>query len=215
LIDRGQLLEIGTPNDVVNRYTKILFSTEENQMIEISNKHNVEFKGANTQQLDKSLQEYRYGSQEGIIEDIKILKVNNEPSITYSSCEEMIIRMIVTAKKDIERPIYALTIKSIKGLEVYGTNSYYQNMPFNSLRPGDTVEIEFRQSLALIPGNYFLSFGFVELVNGDIVPLDRRYDAVELKIMPRGRDRSFGIANLESSIHVRQAAYGGLSVEDR
>ncbi|MNP76237.1 hypothetical protein D3C76_1734410 [compost metagenome] len=58
--------------------------------------------------------------------------------------------------------------------------------------------------MSLIPGDYYISLGFVELVDGDIIPLDRRYDVAELKILPNQGDRSFGIANLESIIEINK-----------
>lgn len=199
LFDKGILLEYGVPNVIVNHYTRILFSSEDYKLVEVYNEgEGNEFRGANSNNDER---EYRYGSQNGVIEDVKVLDSQGKStSMIVTTCEELIVKMVATAKKLIEKPIYAMTIKTIKGLEVYGTNSYFQNMPFQALNPGDTVEIIFKQRLSLIPGTYYISFGFVELVNDDIIPLDRRYDMLEIKVLPKGRDRSFGLANLESQI---------------
>jgi len=199
LLDKGVLLETGVPNIIVNHYTRLLFSSEQRELpvVQVEEKEN-DFRGANTNKE----QEYRYGSQDGIIEYIEVLDSRLNPVKAVTTCDEVIVRMIASAKKHIEKPIFAMTIKTIKGLEVYGTNSYFQNMPFQALKPGDRVEIIFKQKLNLIAENYYISFGFVELVNGDIIPLDRRYDAVELKVLPEGNDRSFGIANLASKISI-------------
>ncbi|WP_088834220.1 ABC transporter ATP-binding protein [Paenibacillus tyrfis] len=202
LFDKGLLLEQGQPNEVVNKYTKILFSSQESEL-EISNVDS--FQGANARDNDQRTlesKEFRYGSGEGYINNVDILDDNEQSIKVLNSCDEVIIRMGVTSKKEIPKPIYALTIKSIKGLEVYGTNTYFQNFPFAPLGPEQNICIEFRQKISLVPGNYFLSFGFVELVNDEIIPLDRRYDAIEIKVLPQGNDRSFGIANLDSSIKI-------------
>ncbi|MFC5446853.1 ABC transporter ATP-binding protein [Paenibacillus aestuarii] len=205
LFDKGKLLEFGNPNEVVNHYTKVLFSKEDKPLVEVKSQEapSESFKGANNNKLEKAVQEYRYGSQEGIIENIEILNDNGEPVTSIDTCDQVIIKMKVKAKKNISKPIYALTIKSIKGLEVYGTNSYFQNYPFEPLKEGEVLEVQFIQRVSLMPGNYFLSFGFVELVDGEIVPLDRRYDFFELKVLSKEKDRSFGIANLETNILIK------------
>ncbi|PKM47903.1 MAG: ABC transporter ATP-binding protein [Firmicutes bacterium HGW-Firmicutes-8] len=199
LIDKGVLLEIGAPNIIVNHYIRILFSSEDIELPEVPNKKN-ENKVGSTE--GNELKEYRYGTQDGIIEYFEVLNNDLKPARAVTTCDEVVMRMIVTAKKPIEKPIYAMTIKTIKGLEVYGTNSYFQAIPFNALKLGDSIEVTFRQRLALMPGNYYISFGFVELNSDNIVPLDRRYDAVEVKVLPEGHDRSFGLANLTSEINI-------------
>lgn len=200
LFDRGVMLEVGNPNVIVNHYTRLLFSKKENELVEVkAKKPENEFLNS----YIEVKQEYRYGNQNGSIEFFEVLDSQFKPARVVTSCDEVIVKIVVIAKKIIERPIYAMTIKNIKGLEVYGTNSYFQEMPFQSLKPEDKVEIIFRQQLNLIPGDYFISLGFVELLNGDIIPLDRRYDVAEIKVIPEGRDRSVGIANLKSNITIR------------
>lgn len=197
LFNQGSLLEVGVSNVIVNHYSKLLFSSEEDNRYElVEMKKDIDLLVTNT---NESV-EYRYGNQKGIIEHIEVLDNRGKPIKVINSCDEIIVRMIVTAKKEIKKPIFAMTIKTIKGLEVYGTNSYFQDMPFHSFNDGDRAEIIFKQRMYLIPGSYFISFGFVELINDDLSPLDRRYDAIELKVLPKDRDRSFGLANLNSEI---------------
>lgn len=200
LVDKGVLLEVGIPNVIVNHYTKLLFSSEERELIEVQNDKKVtEFRGANSNKDEK---EYRYGNLNGVIEDVGVLDSQGNSTLVVTTCDEVTVKMIVEAKKQIEKPIYAMTIKTIKGLEIYGTNTFLQGLPFQALNSGDRVEIRFKQQIALLPGDYYISLGFVELVNEDIVPLDRRYDVLEIKVLPKGYDRSFGLANLESLINV-------------
>jgi len=210
LIDRGKMLDYGAPNDVVNHYTKILFSDlrqsheEENggtQSIESAFRNkNTEFAGANSYVSRASSKEYRYGHHTGLIERFAVMNSLGEDVRSVTTCEEVIVKFQVKALRRVEKPIYAMTIKNIKGLEVYGSNTYFQNFDFRPLQDGETVEVSFRQRICLIPGDYYISLGFVELVDGNIVPLDRRYDVIELKVLPAGQDRSFGIANLQSEI---------------
>lgn len=210
LIDKGEFIEFGNPNDVVNHYTKVLFSNTTSEFVEesvdeseiqIKESDNDAFQGANTIE-EKTSSEYRYGSFKGIIEQCFLLNTKGQPVNSFTTGEEIEVVLNIKALKDIVQPIYAITIKSVKGLEVYGTNTYFQNMPFEGLKEGETATIHFKQSMKLMPGDYFVSLGFVELADGDIEPLDRRYDVFEMKILPQPGDRSFGIANLETEIKV-------------
>jgi len=210
LIDRGDLLEVGNPNDVVNHYTKILFSntrvdleekrSEPEKVVSLP-RESEEFAGAN--RLDKDIsKEYRYGDYRGVIERFSIMNYEGEQLTSITTGDEVEVKFIVKSIENIAQPIYAMTIKSMKGLEVYGTNSYFQNYSFLAISKNEEITISFKQKMSLIPGDYYISLGFVELVDGDIIPLDRRYDVAELKILPNQGDRSFGIANLESSIEI-------------
>ncbi|MFD0716760.1 ABC transporter ATP-binding protein [Paenibacillus sp. GCM10027626] len=205
LIDKGKLVEIGNPNDVVNHYTRILYShTEINKdgvEVESHNKKEGEFTGANSLDVNSS-NEYRYGSFDGRIESFSVVNCKNETVKTITTAESIKVSFRVKALRRIEQPIYAMTIKTVKGLEVYGTNNYFQNMDFKTLDQNETATITFDQHMRLAPGDYFISLGFVELIDGDIIPLDRRYDVIELKILPLPGDRSFGVANLESVIGI-------------
>lgn len=210
LINQGEFLEMGSPNDVVNHYTKILFSNKlvdedivsyPSTSVEKSKIQNNEFARANSG--DVAAQEYRYGSNEGLIETCDLCDSNGVSVNSFTSSDKITVSFKVKAYKHIPQPIYALTVKSVKGLEVYGTNTYFQNMKFKPLYDGEEAEITFTQSMRLMPGDYFVSLGFVELIDGDIVPLDRRYDVLEMKILPKAGDRSFGIANLESEVHIK------------
>jgi len=209
LIDRGQLLNIGKPNEIVNEYTKVLFSgisvVEESvaSSIEpVSEENTATFKGADSGSEIVISKEYRYGNNEGKIEKIIYPTDHIGGIVTLTSSDEYVIGYKAKAYRKIERPIYAMTVKTVKGLDVYGTNTYFQGMDFKPLENNEEVIVTFSQKMNLLPGDYFISFGFVELIDGEVIPLDRRYDVIELKIMPKARDRSFGLANLESEIKV-------------
>ncbi|KQX51917.1 ABC transporter ATP-binding protein [Paenibacillus sp. Root444D2] len=207
LFDKGVLLDQGKPNDIVNKYTKILFSSPDSELLEHNelSEDTAGFQGANAIDNDQRIadaKEYRYGNGQGSINYVDITDLEGNSLEILTTCDEVRISMEVTSSKEVLKPIYAITIKSVKGLEVYGTNTYFQNMPFEVLKPNQPIHIEFKHKMSLAPGTYFISFGFVELINDEIVPLDRRYDAKEIKILPQGTDRSFGIANLNSQISV-------------
>jgi len=108
----------------------------------------------------------------------------------------------VVARRDIDRPILAMTVRDVKGQDVYVTNTYFKGVDVPPLNPGDEIEVSFVQNLALIPSTYFLCLGFVYIEDGSVVPLDRRYDVIELRVLPRDGDLSTGIADLQSEVTI-------------
>jgi len=108
--------------------------------------------------------------------------------------------MDIEAREDLPAPIYALTIKNTAGVEVYGTNTLFGLQPAGALRSGERRRVVFSFPINLMPGFYFLSFGFTHFVGEELVIVHRRYDAVKLEVF--GRDKTFGIANLHARIEV-------------
>ena len=207
IFDRGNLVEVGDPNDIVNKYTKLLFDKEAivewDASLNTATTTENSFKGANTLPVEVS-KEFRYGNFEGVIEEVSIPDApGNIHSLT--TLDELKVEVKVKAHRKIQKPIFAITFKSVKGVDVYGTNTYFQGIPFDAMEIGEQRQITFTQKLNLMPGDYYISVGFVEMIDGEIMPLDRRYDVLELKIMPKVKDRSFGIANMNSLITIEKS----------
>jgi ABC-type polysaccharide/polyol phosphate transport system ATPase subunit len=204
LLEAGRVHFAGSPNDTINRYTRILFP-EGGPVVP---KAVTPSPAPDQEVLPTSEHEYRYGSGEGEIHTIMLRNAQGCATLVFTSGERMTASFRATAKGIIETPILAMTIKDQKGQEVYVTNTHYQGIAVGRMVPGDEVEIAFAQELRLIPNTYFVSLGFVYLDGDTVVPMDRRYDVVEIKVLPRGRDFSTGIADLQSEIQVRRLGAG-------
>jgi hypothetical protein len=82
--------------------------------------------------------------------------------------------------------------------------------------------VTFSFNIDLMPGHYFLSFGFTHFLGDELVVIHRRYDAIKIEV--HGVDRSFGIANLKAVIRsqalpsdgaVSASANGAVSANSR
>jgi lipopolysaccharide transport system ATP-binding protein len=204
VLENGAQVFEGKPNDALNFYSELLFpgktranSTGHAINLPLSSRKQTEFAHVGP---ETRTNEYRYGTHKGQITFATLLGEAGEPSLVVESGEKTIMRFLAEIHEDIDKPILAMTIKNHKGVEVYGTNTLYQDVFVRPLKAGERIIVEFYQDMALMAGTYFFSLGFVELVDNDLKPIDRRYDVMEFKITPR--DRSFGIANLRSVIAV-------------
>ncbi|KXG76285.1 ABC transporter ATP-binding protein [Thermotalea metallivorans] len=189
LMNNGRVHAIGDPNTIVNQYTNLMAA--ENNEISVKNRDT------------ETTSEYRYGSGEGEIFEYGFYNKENKKVDIIHSAEKCFIKYKVKFDKDIKQPIYAATIKTKSGLEVYGNNTYYLQKPFESVKKGDVKEVTFTiNCLNLGVGDYFISLGVVELRGSTIIPIDRRYDLIKFKILPI--DKSFGLTNLGMTIDVKQ-----------
>lgn len=197
LMDKGALIFSGIPNDAINQYTRMSFP-EGNGLLETEDTTQNDSGKSLLRLSDK---EYRYGSGEGEIVSLRLLNSSGLNSKVFTSGEKMtVVFCVITKRNIIGGAIFGMTIKDTKGQDMYGTNTYFKGIEIPPLTEGSEIEISFTMELNLMQGTYFISVGFVQILNGTIVPLDRRYDVAEIRILPQGGDLSFGIANLKSEI---------------
>jgi hypothetical protein len=148
--------------------------------------------------LQDSGAEFAYGGELGQIESVTMLDATGQPRTWFATCDPVVVRMNVEAREDFPEPIFALTIKNITGVEIYGTNTLFSRQPAAALRAGERREVEFSFNLSLLPGHYFISVGFTHFVGEKLVVVHRRYDTIKFEV--HGVDGVFGIANLQAKI---------------
>lgn len=222
LLNEGKIYGIGDPNDMVNEYSRILYgnkygvekkSNHSKKIVQLppASRKNDKIIDSNQTVNDSThifdvpgkeiKQEYRYGTGQAEIVSVRLLDAQGSEIQTIQSSERCNIALQIKFYDDIEKPVYAVTIKNLQGLDVYGTNSYLQGLPFESRSAGEVVEICFDIQVSLLAGDYYISLGCVAFTVEDIIPLDRRYDYLLLKVLSNTKD--FGIAELDSSIKVK------------
>ena len=140
--------------------------------------------------------EYRWGDGTAIIQDFYLLA--DETPFPSAVTTGQRIRLVVSIRfcEDLVRPILGVTVKSKEGVTLYGTNS--ETLTIDDFqqygRKGTVINAVAEFSCALAQGDYFLSLGVATRVGEEIVPHDRRYDAIHLQVRPNAT--FFGLADL-------------------
>ena len=98
------------------------------------------------------------------------------------------------------RPIFGITLKTKEGLTVYGTNTEMTHARgFDAESGGGVIACAFDLNCAA--GDYFVSLGIASRdATGEVVPHDRRYDAVHLCVESEGE--FLGITDLKAELKV-------------
>lgn len=93
------------------------------------------------------------------------------------------VHMTVHFEEDIPAPIFAFTIKNIKGVEITGTNTMVEKAFLEPVKAGSTKEITFTQKIDLQGGEYLLSLGVTGFENEDFKVYHRLYDVLNLTVI--------------------------------
>lgn len=86
------------------------------------------------------------------------------------------VRMKVRFLDDLIDPIFAFTVKDLKGMEITGTNTWFQHIDTGLKHKGEEITVSFSQELNLQPGGYVLSLGCTGFADGKFVVYHRLYD---------------------------------------
>ncbi|MDZ4785470.1 MAG: ABC transporter ATP-binding protein [bacterium] len=222
LIEDGKLIADGEPKTVVNKYLDLLFGASpivvKENIDNHSSKADIEAQGTSIiksgdaviQQFisSKVLEdgvakrpgfnklEYRWGSRGAVIEDALICADNRYDINNFGADEKIYIYLKVRFYQDVAHPIYAITFKTPDGITIYGSNSrdWDRKGMYVPKRSGEIAVVKFTIVPKLITGHYLLSLGVVDELGEELIPLDRRYDAIEIYVT--NATKSFGLTDL-------------------
>lgn len=224
LLERGEVLLKGSPNDVTNIYTKLITSPHGvaaiRDELEALQQRPAEAMPApppapaptfveapapellieERAHLQVSDKEYAYGGELGTISSVQLLDEHDQPRLSFVAGSRVRVQIVCTAIQEVIDPIYAITLKDVRGQEIFGTNTYFQNQKPLAVPAGGGTSVLFELQLNVLPGVYFMSLGWVRLSNGEVQVVHRRYDVLRFDVLPR--DKSFGIAYCPTTIVV-------------
>jgi teichoic acid transport system ATP-binding protein len=145
-----------------------------------------------------------YGDGRVEIIDYGVFDKNGVPGNVLFNNERCSISMKVLFKEDIENPIFAFTIKNLKGMEITGTNSLYEDAESIRYLKGETVVIEFTQRLNIASGQYLLSLGCTGFQSDQFVVYQRFYDILCFEVI--SYKKFVGFYDMKSDIKIKKTA---------
>ncbi len=215
LIDAGRLVRDGAPREVVNTYLNQMFGVPQVPLLasppaaaEAPARRGMACHGSGfSQRPGYNPEEFRWGSLEAEIVDFALTADGSTPIAVLASGQRMWLAICARFHRRVELPIYGLTIKTPEGVVVFGGNTR-DGMGEPMFRPaaaGSTVEVAFRVDQMLGPGDYLLSVGLSEQRGDEVIPLDRRYDAIHLRVENR-KSGAFGLAVFDMDVEIHEHA---------
>ncbi len=124
-----------------------------------------------------------YGSKKAQITEYYITDEKGTRTAAILKGSIFSIHMRVEMTERIAAPIFAFTIKNVRGTEITGTNTMFEKAFLDSVEAGDTKEITFTQEMNLQGGDYLLSLGVTGYEEDDFTVYHRLYDVLSVTVV--------------------------------
>ena len=201
LLNKGTKLSEGEPKEVIDIYKKVLVNQLDN-VGEINTSH----KQLQTGQQWKALlvcnpNTIEYGSKLAEIVDFCILDDAGMITNNVAKGKLFTIKMKVAFNTCIKDPIFAFTIKDLKGTEITGTNTMLEKVNLSTLELGDVREISFTQKIDLQGGEYLLSLGCTGYKDENFTVYHRLYDVCNITVI--SDKNSVGYYDMNSDVKIK------------
>jgi lipopolysaccharide transport system ATP-binding protein len=118
----------------------------------------------------------------------------------FEQGERFTIRFLVSFREACARPVFGLFVKTPDGVTVFGNSSKSFDPPaIIDVAAGERVVVTLRCQANLGPGSYLLALGVSADRDGEILPLDRRYDSIRVDVV--SSVGAVGLADLRLECH--------------
>lgn len=204
LLNKGKKLAEGDAKEMVNLYRRVLVNqyeepeetqeevTESIQEQEQEEKREEKVETVFNQPQQEDLMKsnlnlnpevLEYGSKLAEIKDFSIRDDTGMITNVIEKGKMFSVDMVVHFQEDISEPIFAFTLKDLKGTEITGTNTMYENIPVAPQKKGDIRHITFTQKMPLEAGEYMLCLGCTGYHQGEFTVFHRLYDVCNLTVI--------------------------------
>ena len=198
LLNQGTKLGEGEPKKMIDIYKQVLvgqYAIPESDNGNLLDDEEVRRAAAGNPEL------LEYGSKKAVITEYYITdeKGTKTPAILKGST--FTIHMKVRMEEDLQAPIFAFTIKNVRGTEITGTNTMFEKAFLEPVKAGEEKEVTFTQNMNLQGGDYLLSLGVTGYENDDFTVYHRLYDVLNLTVIS-DKD-TVGFYDMNSVVKVR------------
>lgn len=204
LLDHGRVVGTGTPKEMVDLYKRLLVHQgpeEEEEKQEPGAKEPVKKQGWITP-FEMNPGALEYGDKRAEMLGFMVLDGEGLPTNTIEKGSTFTMKVRVRFHEEITDPIFAFTIKDMRGTEITGTNTMFERITPPSGKDGDTVVVSYTQKADLQGGEYLISFGLTGYRDGEFVVYHRLYDACSLVVV--SSKNTVGFYDMNSEIQIEK-----------
>ncbi|MBO4899385.1 MAG: ABC transporter ATP-binding protein [Lachnospiraceae bacterium] len=192
LLNKGVKLGEGSPKEMIDAYKKVLVGQYElpepgkDRLLDDEDLRRAAAKAVDDgashgDNVNPELIEY--GSQKAVIEEYYITDASGTRTSAIIKGSDYSIHMTVRINEDIPGPIFAYTIKNIRGTEITGTNTMIEKSFLDPVKAGEVKKITFTQHMNLQGGEYLLSLGCTGFEEDEFTVYHRLYDVLNLTVI--------------------------------
>lgn len=232
LLNQGSKISEGTPIEIIDLYKRILVGQEpstkltENEEID-GDSSDIETNDSEREDANKSQKEavdsthliqgheggwkekflinpdlQEYGDHKADIIDFAIIDDRGVFTDSLIKGNKFQIKMKIRANEKIVDPIVAFTIRDIRGTDVCGTNTMFENSDIGTVEKNEEVTVTFTQKLDIQGGQYLLCLGLTRFDKDDFHVYHRLYDVLNISVV--STKNTVGFYDMNSKIEVQR-----------
>ena len=198
LLNQGVKLGEGSPKEMIDIYKQVLvgqYNADGDSEEETRNAVEAALsKGLNPETLE-------YGSKKAEISKVRVTDEKGRETNAIIKGSEFTVHMEAEAFEELQAPIFAFSVKNVRGTEITGTNTMFEKTFLEPMHAGEKKEITFKQRMTLQGGEYLLSFGLTGYEGSDFTVYHRLYDAINITVVS-DKD-TVGFYDMESKVEVK------------
>ncbi len=186
LLNKGKKHAEGSPKEIIDLYKRILVdeSSKTSDEFEVLEKRVQSHNNTNWKQsMLINPDNIEYGDKRAIIEDFGLFDSNGEITNTINKFDDFFIKMRVRFNIDVDAPIFAFTVRDLKGTELAGTNTFIEKANVYDVKAGEIIEVSFEQKMTLQKGQYMLQLGCTGYNGDDLDVYHRLYDICCIQVI--------------------------------
>ncbi len=212
LMNKGEKMAEGTPKEMIDLYKKILTGSDEDraavdyQLGEGAKANDVDFasvSGATTEDakgrvsildgaddpaswkshftINPDVNEY--GDKKAVMVDFAIIDEDRRLSNSIIKGTKFTLKSKLYFNTTVKDPIFTFTFKTVRGVDVTGTNTMYEKVYVDEAKAGETYVASFEQEMNLQGGEYLLSMSCTSYEDGNLVAHHRCYDMASVTVI--------------------------------
>ncbi len=203
LLDHGKKVAEGKPGAIIDMYKKILVSeiTEDRKnKTYIVKSDVVKSDGSWKASLNINPQNDTYGNGKAEIVDFGVEDEDGNLCTTVEKGHECTVKFKVKFYEDVDNPIYAFTVKNLRGTEIAGTNTMYEHIDTGYVKAGEEKIVKFKQRMDMQGTDYLISLGCTGYVGDEFVVYHRLYDIFNITVL--SQENKIGFYDMNSTVTV-------------
>ncbi len=207
IIQSGKKIFDGDVKEGVERYKKMIVGVREKEEKEKvpaqATKTTIENTGEGTwkSHFTENPDLITYGNGHAEVIDYGMFDEHDNYVSVLENDKEVVLKSKIHFHEDVKDPIFTMTVKDFKGLEMAGTNTLIEKIATGEFHKGEEVEVAFKQKINVAPGKYTLSFSCTHFNHrGELEVLNRKYDALLIEVL--STKDTVGLMRLDSDITI-------------
>lgn len=145
--------------------------------------------------------ESRTGDGRAEIVDYICVRDDDADVLEVKTWDTLKIYMKILFRQPIQFPVYGMSIKSVDGVKVYGTNTWLDKVSVPSTSEGEIVIFFYELKVSLAGGDFFVSLAIAERINNQYVLADHRTDLLHIRVQT-AKEGMNGLVEMETKSEI-------------